>query len=294
MQDISVLNNEIDLNCTENYRLSIQICLNGFSFGIKDDTKDEYILLKHCPYSNNRAENLIDNIKQVLSQNSILKSNFKQTQIIYQAEKKTIIPEKFYSNDSIADIFSITNKLESDEILCINRETSTNNIIVFSIASNLNQLLTDNFNNCNIISSVIPLIKYCTAGKESIDSIKTTIIINNYPNNFFDIIIYEKGQLLLANTQQYVKDIDIAYYILNTINSLKLDIHNCELIYTGEYQENSQALTILKKQIKHTDRLSTINNNRREFQHTIINNIFANILNLDTCELLVELIKEEE
>ena len=122
---------------------------------------------------------------------------------------------------------------------------------------------------------------------------KTRILIDNSPKSFFDIIIYEEEKLLLANTQHYVKDIDIAYYILNTIHTLNIDIHNCELIFTGEYKEDSEALSILRKQIRHTGILSIINN-RKEFKNTIINNIFANILNTDECELLVEHIKEEE
>jgi len=134
------------------------------------------------------------------------------------------------------------------------------------------------------------LIHY-TAIKEG--NTKTRILIDNSPKSFFDIIIYEEEKLLLANTQHYVKDIDIAYYILNTIHTLNIDIHNCELIFTGEYKEDSEALSILRKQIRHTGILSIINN-RKEFKNTIINNIFANILNTDECELLVEHIKEEE
>jgi len=290
MQDISVLNNEIDFNCTENFRLSIQLCLNGFSFGIKDDANKEFVLLKHCPFINNRSEYLIDNIKHTLEQEPILKRNFKQTQIIYQSEKKTVIPEQFYSNNSVSDLYSTSNKIESNEFLCINKEPYSGSIIIFSIASDLHQFLTKTFKNCRIVSSIIPLIHY-TAIKEG--NTKTRILIDNSPKSFFDIIIYEEEKLLLANTQHYVKDIDIAYYILNTIHTLNIDIHNCELIFTGEYKEDSEALSILRKQIRHTGILSIINN-RKEFKNTIINNIFANILNTDECELLVEHIKEEE
>lgn len=290
MQEISVLNNEIDLNCTENYRLSIQLCLNGFSFGIKDDTIDEFLLLKYYPFTNRRAEYLIDNLKLILTKEPILLNKFKNTNIILQSEKKTIIPEKYYSEDSMGEIFNTSNTIGSNELLLVNKEFETSNYIVFSIAKDLHQFLIKSFKNCNIVSSIIPLIQ---DHSQINNNYRINIFIDNATANYYDIVAYDGDKIVLVNTQRYITDMDIAYYILNTIKSINAENCECNIILTGNYRDESEAILLLKKQIKSVS-FATINKNRKEFKNNEIDNIFKNILNYKECESLVEHIKVEE
>jgi len=275
MQDISVLNKEIDLNCTENFRLSIQISLNGFSFGINHDAQKEFYVLKYCPFENNRAESLIDNIKLVISMNPLLSKKYKKTKIIIDSEKKTIVPQEFFSKESIGELFSLTNTIDSDEALYYN--SLNENIVIFTISNELEQFLKHHFKDCHITSSVIPLINYGVSYNDDY----TSIIINKASNTYFDLIICKDNKLILANTYKYHQDIDIAYYTLNSLKMLNLS--NCKTIYNGIFDQDSKALTILKNQIPLSEELSIVNN-AKELRKNNINTHFANLINSDLCE----------
>lgn len=275
MQEVSVLNKEIDLNCTENYRLSIQIALNGFSFGINHDATKEFYVLKHYPFDNNRAESLIDNIKLVISMNPLLSKNYKKTKIIIDSEKKTIVPKKFFSKELIGELFNLTNSIESDEAIYYSQYND--HVVIFAVNNELGQFLKNNFTEINITSSIIPLINYGEDHNENC----TSIIINKASNSYFDLIICKDNKLILANTYQYHQDIDIAYYTLNSIKMLNLS--NCKTIYNGYFGENSEALTILNNQIPFSEELPIVNKTK-ELRINNINTHFANLINSDLCE----------
>lgn len=278
MQEISVLNKEIDLNCTENYRLSIQISLNGFSFGIKDDMNNEYLVLKTYLFDNNRSEYLIDNIKLIISTNPLLIKRYKSLNIIIETEKKTIIPKEMFSQENMNESFALSHSINADESLFFNLYKD-NMVIVFAINTNLKDFINLHFNKANVISSLNPILHYAINKDDEYYS----VIINNVPTSYFDIIITNKEKLILFNTYKYIKEIDIAFYILNSLKNLNIDNKECKLIFSGEFHNDSETSNLLRKYISIFENLSIINPNK-ELRKNIIDLHFANLINAELCE----------
>jgi len=53
MVELELIDETFDKDRTEVYELSIQACLNGFSFAIKDTIRNTFIVLVYKPYSGN-------------------------------------------------------------------------------------------------------------------------------------------------------------------------------------------------------------------------------------------------
>jgi hypothetical protein len=278
MQEISVLNKEIDLNCTESYRLSIQISLNGFSFGIKDDIKNEYLVLKTYVYDRNRLEHLIGNINEIISLNPLLSKSYKSSNIIIECEKKSIIPKDLFSKEHINDTFALSHNLHTNESLFFDTN-NFNTVCVFAIQNDIAELINLHFPKANIRSSLSPILYYGLSKDEQYYS----ITINKVKAHYFDILITNKNKIVLFNTFKYIEDIDIAFHVLNSLKTLGLNNQECKIIYSGEFDEYSQTSELLKKHINISEEISILSSNK-ELKKNNIKPHFANLLNAELCE----------
>lgn len=278
MQDISVLDKQIDFNCTENYRLSIQISLNGFSFGIKEAETNEYWVLKHCQLDNKNPLDLLDNLELFIVMNPLLTKYYKSIKIIVDTEKKIIIPKALFSKEHIRHTFELSHNIQDDESLYYNTD-KLDSIIVFAIKNTLKKCLEKHIKNFELCSSLSPLVYYGLKKEEQLYS----IIINHTSHDHFDIITCNKNKLLLLNTYKYLKDIDIVFYVLNTLQTLEIDNKECNIIFSGEFEQESQAMIFLSKHIAKSEKLSILNP-PDELQKDNIDIYFANLINSEQCE----------
>ncbi|WP_163717917.1 DUF3822 family protein [Mangrovibacterium lignilyticum] len=97
MQRISLVDETFDFNFTLEYKLSIQLSLDGFSFSILDTIQNKVIYLYHQELFEAEPEFLLKRIKAIYEESDLLQLPFKKTRIIIVAPNRTtLVPDEIY------------------------------------------------------------------------------------------------------------------------------------------------------------------------------------------------------
>ena len=104
MQRISLVDETFDINFTLEYKLSIQLSLDGFSFSILDQIQNKVIYLYHQELFDAEPEFLLKRIKAIYDESDLLDLPFKKTRIIIVAPNRTsLVPVDFFQKENSAD-----------------------------------------------------------------------------------------------------------------------------------------------------------------------------------------------
>lgn len=279
MQDIYFLDKEFNRNNSENYNLSIQACLNGFSFSIYNPQSGKHIGIKSVFWKNTHQEDFNIKLKNALLSEPLFKCRYKKTTLLYSSKEKTIVPKEYFQEEHISELYSPCQNKESNEILIYNSIDLLKSVIIFSIEENLLDFINQHLNHPEIVHYNVPLLQYAMKTNNSLHS----NIFINIMDDYFDIIIIENNKGRLINTHLYHSDIDVAYYTLNTLKGLNINPDNCKCILSGIINKESEAIKVLKQYIKHTDYSNTYGDIKFLKKHNIDRAYYANLLNIETC-----------
>lgn len=109
MQKISLVDETFDLNFTQEYRLSIQLSLDGFSFSILDTIQNKVIYLFHQELFEAEPDFLLKRLKAIYEESDLLQLPFKKTRIIIVAPNRTtLVPDEIFQAESASDYLNKT------------------------------------------------------------------------------------------------------------------------------------------------------------------------------------------
>ncbi|RKD89692.1 DUF3822 family protein [Mangrovibacterium diazotrophicum] len=104
MQKISLVDETFDLNFTLEYKLSIQLSLDGFSFSILDTIQNKVIYLYHQELFETEPDFLLKRLKSIYEESDLLHLAFKKTCVIFAVPNRTtLVPDEIYQSQNTAD-----------------------------------------------------------------------------------------------------------------------------------------------------------------------------------------------
>ena len=215
MQHLLLVDETFDLNFIQEYHLSIQFNLDGFSFCIRDGLQNKYVYLFHKEISDN-PQFLIKKLTDIYSEFKILEAEFKSTRIFYSSPAKTnLIPAHFFSEKEAKYNYQLNRKLEEGEELFHLPVKKFNSIIQVAIAQKLKTFLQEKHPGIIFQNDVALFLNQCIskAGDQPL------MVIHLY-QNLVSIYVIEES-ISFFNSFYYSNENDLLYYILNVTKSMQ-------------------------------------------------------------------------
>ncbi len=238
----SLIDETLDFNKSEQYKLSILISKDGLSFVILDAVTKKIIAKKRHKIS------AIDNIKEYcyfvaknINTEELLKYKYKKIYVIYQSYKSIIIPSDLYSEKHNEKLFKVNIELDSVEKLQENFISNLNAYKLFAIPECILSLINDRLPEAQIIHQSVPIINRALTIKS-----KHTFIIN-INKDFFDFHILDQQKLILDNSFKYKTKADILYYILYTIEQLGFNPKEVSLLVFSSLEDINETINFLNQ-----------------------------------------------
>jgi hypothetical protein len=285
MVEFEFLDEALDINKTKSYHLSIQISLNGFSFSILDISRNKYVSLKN--YHNTSSENdntSINWIKEILQEDEFLSRDYKSTAAIYAHCGSTLIPDPLFKRDNLKDYFSFNLNQEESGSILYNKIRRIDAWCVYSVPSDLINLLEDQFPGIHIFHHSVPFIHTILQEKNTNENANNVYI--NLHGSFFDIAVTNKGALRHYNCFPYKHVNDLLYFILHVFEQMKLPPEITKVILSGKVTRQSSFYENLRRYVK---KLEFIRRNPHfKYSYTfekLPEQSFNNLLNLYHCVL---------
>jgi hypothetical protein len=250
MRDICFIDKTFDTTQAHLYHLSLQISLDGFYYSILDIPKGKYIVLNCTNFFLKRPRLLLKHVRQIFDSEEIFNHDFRSIEILYSGRKFTLVPQPFYTRDSLDKFLWFNNVQDRGFVVGNNFFPRAECWCIFDIPQNLNEYLSAKFPKVAVKHSLFPLVE-CAIKRNRSNSGRGQVHLN-FSRNSFEMVIVKGTKLIQCNIFDYLTDRDILYHVLFTFDQLKLSPEITELIIHGQIPQVAPVYHLFKKYVKLT------------------------------------------
>lgn len=235
-------------NLNINQELSIQVSLSGLSFCILHKDSNTITYIKHIAFENkvNPIE-LLDKLKQVFNSEEVLNDNFNAVIVIHVNELSSLVPKPLFKEDYLADYLKFNSKILKSDFITFDNISINDSVNVYVPYVNLNNFIYDQYGGFTYKHFSTVLIENILALE------KNAIVTRVYAHisqDHFEIVMVNKGELLIYNTFDYSTKEDFIYYLLFTTEQLELNPETLHLVFLGDINKDSELYDISYKYIR--------------------------------------------
>lgn len=241
MYEITCIDETFDPNFTSEYKLSIQVGLDGFSFSIIDLIQKKFLVFKNIPFSFKKPTYLIKEVKEIIENNEILRTKYKFINIKFNTNICTVSPlDKPFSNNPESILKYNFPIKENDKTSWFDSEKYSFRAI-YSYPAELAAIFQVYFPGCQIKHHLEDIINILPSNNNAYTSLIT------FSKNYFNLMIYNNLKLLFFNYFELLNEKDIVYYLLTSHKSLQIRRANTNLLLNGQIVENDSKYLLIKK-----------------------------------------------
>lgn len=238
----------IDLARAEKYNLSIRQTSNGFSFCIYSTADKSIFHYQKVKCSNQLT--LFENIKKTFFEVNFFAQPFQKLQVINVSPAYTAIPNIFFDDKKIKEIFEFNIYKEAGKVLSDYLPNQDCHIIhdldTDVHAFYVRTLWNPSFKN--FVSYLIPFF-----GKYEADTDAKRCFVD-FHDDQVSVFCFQKDNLLSANTFPNDNKTNALYYIINVIEKSEIDQNTDFLFLSGNLYDNKEITEILQTLIRNTNK----------------------------------------
>jgi hypothetical protein len=242
MSDI-FFDESFELEKTQEYKLSIQVSLDGFSFSIIHPTEQLLLAYNSFPLKISKEKFLARRFNDWVQSEKIFQNKFKIINIVFDTEKFTVIPEKYYDYNSktkiLDHLFELEGESDVEEITL--EEINAKLLIVVPVK--LKNEFTRHFEEFNLLHPIKILFDNLPLNDKKF---KTILF---FRERFFYSLLFKESKLLLSNSFSIIHENDCVYYILSVLKEMKVAKSAVDLYVTGKIDSDSNLFSDLQKYI---------------------------------------------
>ena len=237
---------------TKNYILSIQVCLDGFSFFIFDTNEKRMVAIKNSPLKISSEDLLARRLKEWLETEELLKFQFKSVRIYFYTENFTLVPAEYLGYEKNRNLTSVLFDKKLGTNFIENKIENLNLSLFYPVSQDVLSVLNQFFNKGFEINHAIKNLF-----QPPVKSVKRYLSIIHTTKKYFYLLIFEGKNLLLANCFQTPHPNDLVYNVINTFQQLEIARSNTELFVSGAIHQNSEINELLKVYFENLSYLNT-------------------------------------
>ena len=242
-----LLDETLDLNKTQFYHLSIQVCLDGFLFAILEPGSSKYIGLKRYSFeSASNPDKQYDEIKDILELDPFLQRPYQGVSCIYSEARSTLLPTALFDREQLRLYFEFNHVLNELDELHYNCLKQAEAYVVFPIHTEIANLCLKRWLNINFFHQATPFIDSII----SIDNPGGKLAGINFNEGHFDIIVTDNKKLIYHNNFRYRSDEDLLYFVLFVFDKMGLDQETTPVLLSGDIDKFSERPSLLKRYIR--------------------------------------------
>jgi len=242
--------NNLSLSLKNDYRLSVQLSLNGFSFCIYNNSLEQLEALKTYPLKVNTHKELLTEIEAIFKKDPLLDFAFNKVSVCHINNLATLVPTSLFDNTKLSQYLNLSIKtlendyFDYDELTCID---AANVYIPFV---NVNNFLIDKYGSFefNHISSLF-IKNILEQSDKSLQPKMYAYVIDEQ----LEILVCNNQKLLLYNSFNYKTKEDFIYYILFVAEQLEMNPKSFELNLLGNISNTTNLYNIAFTYIKNVE-----------------------------------------
>jgi len=237
-----ITDKSFELKNTNEYKLSIQVSLDGFSFFVTHKTERQLLALKNTPATISSEKFLARRFAEWASSEEILSKPFSSVIICFITPKFTLVPNELYDKNKESSIVNLLFNAQVNSQIIDNTVDGLNTNFLFSIPVELKNEFDKFFKKYALIHAGTVLTQQA---QQIISNEETDLTLFFSPDRFF-LFIQKENNLLLANSFAYNHPNDVLYFVLSAIKQNNIKPQQCKLLISGQIEKEGEYITLLK------------------------------------------------
>ena len=251
-----VTDESFELEKTNDYILSIQVCLDGFSFSIIHHQEKRLLALQHMPLTISSERFITRRFNEWLESEEMFQRTFHEIRLIVASEKFALIPDSLYNPNYKRTVIQPVLETDATEDISENFIEAFGIKLIFTLPSQLKNTLQD--------VEIVHPVKLLIEKRPAISTKNGLILWFNSGRCYF--ILYTNSQLILANYFKITHENDVIYYVLTTFKQLEVLPANTQLFMAGEMAEKESIQNLFQKYFSSVDFLHPENEMQIEYE----------------------------
>ncbi|MCR1024968.1 DUF3822 family protein [Cellulophaga baltica] len=245
-KEINTTNSELSYK-----KLSIQISLNGLSFCVLDSVENSIIKQEHISFKEEVIPfQLLKNLKETLEKFEITKMSFSNITVIHRNPIFTLVPKALFDPEELPNYLKFNAKILANDQIAYDEIKNYDIVNIYVPFTNVNNYIYELFGEFEYKHSgtilIESLLNNFTAGKEPICYAHIT-------EQQVDITVIANKNLVFYNSFIFETKEDFIYYILFTIEQLKLDTETIKLRLFGSIEEGDELYNLIFTYVRNVD-----------------------------------------
>ena len=150
----------------------------------------------------------------------LLKHDFSTVEVIYQNDLYTLVPKPLFNEDSLKEYLKYSVHVFANDFIAYDELNQHDIISVYIPYTNISNFFFDAFGSFTYKHASTILINSLLAQEKNSDT--SNVFVNMY-EKYFDLVVIDKGKLILANTFRYESKEDFLYYLLFSAEQTNLN-----------------------------------------------------------------------
>jgi len=229
-------------------RLSVQVTLTGLSFLVTNSfTKKTVFFIEEVFDAPPTPEELLLTIERVFYETPSLQGKFKEVSIIYATNLYTLVPQTLFDDTKTSEYLKFNSKMLSNDVVVHDVVENHGIVVVYVPYMNINNYLFDRYGTFQYYHSMSVLLKAFLSTEKYSREPKVFIHVLE---DAFDLIILTNGELTLGNTYSYKTPEDFIYYVLFSLEQLKINPDTVRIQLCGAILENDSRYQALYQYVR--------------------------------------------
>ena len=244
-----ITKNKLDLFSPEEHQLSIQLCLDGFSFCIHNVLSNELVAFNRYDFDEkiNDPFQHLELVKNVFSEETLLNHKYKNISVSHYNNLVTQVPKPLFDKNQLQTYLRYSIKTLENDFITFDEIENSEIVNVYIPFVNINNFLIEIYGPFVYKHASTILIEGLL--KEFKNHSEPCCFVN-VSSSSFEVVVFKDQKLELYNCFDYQTKEDFIYYILFTAEQLNLNPEEFELKIMGEIEKDSELFEILYQYVR--------------------------------------------
>ena len=229
---------------TEKCHLSVEIGLSNFRFCLFDTLTFTYILFKEFEFKTKGISESCKKIEDIIASESLLQKEFYSNSLALNEFPSTLVPTPFYKEERNREILEFNHNLY-EEILS-DKMQQMDAINIYSVPTDLLSLIHQSFPNTQIKCNSSIFIEQLLLQNNNLEA----KVYASLKNNILEVGVIEEKKLELHNSFSIDTKEDMLYFLLFSMEQLKLSPEKTELILLDDILKSDEKYNLLYQYIR--------------------------------------------
>ncbi|NAS12100.1 DUF3822 family protein [Poritiphilus flavus] len=243
------INSKTDLSEESYHKLSIQVSLNGLSFCILDTIANTIASSNRLSFGKELSPYEVQKeLKDFLRENRVSDYNFSEVVAIHRNNLFSLVPKSLFDKDELANYLKFNAKILANDHLEYDEIEGFDMVNVYVPFVNINNYIYDLYGEFDFMHNGTVMVQsLLNTHKNGKDPVAYVHIAEQQ----MDLAVLTNKSLLFYNSFNFKTKEDFMYYLLFTLEQLKLDTQNVKVRLFGAVEEGDEIYSLCYEYIQH-------------------------------------------